>query len=164
MAPSEVVRPKLDIVDEFKNVVATLTQAKLEFALCGGFAVVIYGYIRATKDIDLLVEEARVEPVFSALKTLGFTLRAGPIGFGAGTAHERTLYRATKVVEHEHLTIDLLVVTPVFADVWANRGRIEWSGLTIDIVSKEGLATMKRLAGRKQDLADLEALGLPETI
>lgn len=156
------MRPNLDIVEEFKGVVLALTQAKLDFAICGGFAVVIYGYVRATKDIDLLVEGARVEPVFSALKTLGFTLRAGPIGFSTGTATERTLFRATKVVENEHLTIALLVVSPVFAEVWAQRERIEWSGLTMGIVSKEGLATMKRLAGRKQDLADLDALGLPE--
>ncbi len=156
------VHAQLDIVGEFKEIVRALGDEGVQFAVCGGFAVVIYGYVRATKDIDLLVEEERVERAFEVLKRLGFTLRAGPISFGGGTPQERTLFRATKVVGGEHLTIDLLVVSPVFAKVWEQREALEWAGLTLQIVSREGLATMKRLAGRKQDLADLEALGLGE--
>ena len=156
------MRPKLDIVEEFKAVVQTLGTEGLRFAVCGGFAVVIYGYVRATKDIDLLIEQQSVEPTFEALKSLGFTLRAGPISFGGGTHQSRTLFRATKVVGNEHLTIDLLIVSPVFESVWAQREGLEWSGLKLDIVSRDGLALMKRLAGRTQDFADLEALGLNE--
>ena len=63
----------------------------------------------------------------------------------------------------DHLTIDLLVVCPVFETVWAERERIAWSGLQMQVVSREGLATMKSLAGRQQDLADLEALGIKVT-
>lgn len=55
-------------------------------------------------------------------------------------------------------SLDLLVVTPVFEPVWKDRQRVEWRGRPLDIVSLEGLATMKRLAGRPQDLADLAAL------
>lgn len=151
---------KLDIVEEFKAVVARLGEQGLEFAICGGFAVVIYGYVRATKDIDLLVQQADVEPILGELRKLGFTLRAGPISFGGGTAQERTLFRATKVAGTDHLTIDLLIVGPVFETVWAQREGIAWSGLKMQVVSKAGLATMKSLAGRQQDLADLEALGI----
>jgi hypothetical protein len=38
----------------------------------------------------------------------------------------------------------------------------EWQGGTISVVSLAGLAKMKRLAGRKQDLADLEQLGIED--
>ena len=150
----------IDIIDEFKNVIAALVSKKLAFAVCGGFAVAIYGHVRATKDIDLLVEAGSVESIFAALVPLGFSLRAGPISFAAGTPQERTLFRATKVVGNDHLTIDLLVVSPILSNVWALRREAEWAGLPLSVVSREGLGEMKLLAGRKQDFADLEALGI----
>jgi hypothetical protein len=120
----------------------------------------IYGYVRATKDIDILLERHSVEPALEALKSLGFPLRAGPIPFGAGTPQERELYRATKVVGRDHLTIGLLVVTPVLTNAWQTIERVGWNGLELPIVSRAGLGEMKRLAGRPQHLADLDALGI----
>jgi hypothetical protein len=154
------VRSQLDLIDELAAVVRELNSRKVPYAICGGLAVVVYGYVRATKDIDLLVERASVEPVFQALKGLGFGLRAGPIPFSQGTPQERELHRATKVAGTDHLTIDLLVVTPVLSGAWSSVGHVQWNGLDLPIVSKEGLAEMKRLAGRPQDLADLDALGV----
>ncbi len=72
-------------------------------------------------------------------------------------------FKATKVLGNDHLTIDLLSVSPVYASVWASRELVDWGGLQVPVVSRAGLATMKRLAGRNQDLADLEALGIEPT-
>jgi len=44
--------------------------------------------------------------------------------------------------------------------VWDDRDVFEWQGRQVQIVSAEGLARMKRLAGRDQDLLDLKQLGL----
>jgi hypothetical protein len=52
----------------------------------------------------------------------------------------------------------LLSVFPVFSTVWQTRQRFEWQGRSVIVVSREGLITMKRLAARPQDLADLENL------
>lgn len=154
----------LDVADELKGVVGTLTRAKIPFAVCGAFAVAIHGHPRATRDIDLLIEEDRVEDAFSALRTLGFTLRAGPIPFGSRTPSERRLYRATKVVGTEHVTVDLLVVTPVLRQAWERRQTFALDWGAVPVVSRDDLMEMKRLAGRNQDLADLERLerGEPE--
>lgn len=122
--------------------------------------MVIYGYVRATKDIDLLVRPDDVERIFGVLSELGFKLRAGPILFSAGTPEERRLYRATKVTVNDSLTIDLIVVTPVLEDAWRDRQRVDWSGRELTVVSRRGLAKMKRLAGSPQDTADLAMLGL----
>ncbi len=150
----------LDIVNELRHVIETLNAEQLEFALCGGLAVVVYGYVRATKDIDVLIEPHNLEPVLNAVADCGFGLRAGPITFASNTAHERTLFRATKVKQNQHLTIDLLLASAVLADVWKSREALDWLGLRVPIVSRAGLATMKMLAGRTQDFADLEALGM----
>jgi len=154
------VADRLNLVDELRQVTSTLASSGVEYAICGGCAVVIYGYVRATKDIDLLVKEEDVERVFELLARLGFTLRAGPIPFSVGTPEERRLYRATKVMGNDSLTIDLVVVTPVLEEAWRSQQVLEWSGQNLSVVSRQGLAKMKRLAGRPQDVADLAMLGL----
>ncbi len=150
----------MNLVEELRAVTGALTSAGIEHALCGGLAVVAYGYVRATKDIDLLLLEEDVERALRALAIIGFPLRAGPIPFATGQPTERRLYRATKVTQGDHLTVDLMVVTPVLQGSWNDRVTLEWGGQRVPIVSRTGLALMKRLAGRPQDLADLLALGL----
>ncbi|MBI4861289.1 MAG: hypothetical protein HY815_13685 [Candidatus Riflebacteria bacterium] len=47
-------RSMLDLYEELGQIVDTLNRAGVRFALCGGLAVVLHGYIRATKDIEKL--------------------------------------------------------------------------------------------------------------
>jgi len=56
------------------------------------------------------------------------------------------------------LSLDFLLVTPQTEDVWATREAIDFLGRKLFVVSREGLIKMKRLAGRPQDLADIERL------
>lgn len=97
----------------------------------------------------------------AALRSRGFTLDAGPIPFGAGTAREREVRRVSKIVDGALTTVDFLVVTPVLERAWQTRAAYPWRGRRVTAVSIEGLTEMKRMAGRKQDLADLEHLGVP---
>jgi len=43
---------------EFDSVVRKLVEMKLNYAVCGGLAVGLYGYIRATEDIDFVLDGA----------------------------------------------------------------------------------------------------------
>ncbi|MBI5517975.1 MAG: hypothetical protein HY909_29655 [Deltaproteobacteria bacterium] len=150
----------MDVVSEFEALVTALAVREVDYAVCGGFAVNIHGHVRATRDIDLLVRREALEVVQEVARSLGFTISAGPLPFSAGTPEERELHRVTKIEGALFLTLDLLVVTPIFEDVWREREAFAWKGKVIPTVSLEGLAKMKRLAGRYQDLADLENLGL----
>ncbi|MEW5743190.1 MAG: nucleotidyl transferase AbiEii/AbiGii toxin family protein [Myxococcota bacterium] len=150
----------MDLLEELAHLVDALDRERVDFALCGGLAVNIYGHVRATKDIDLLVRREDVDRIRDAATQIGFKLRSGRIPFGAGTKDERELWRVSKTEGASLVTLDLLVVTPVFEPVWQTRQSVEWRGRRLGIVSLDGLARMKRLAARKQDLADLEALGL----
>jgi hypothetical protein len=58
----------------------------------------------------------------------------------------------------ELFTIDLIVVTPVFEDVWEAREAFELESQRIQVVSRDGLIKMKRSASRPQDLADIDAI------
>ena len=63
----------------------------------------------------------------------------------------------------EVLSLDLLLVTPMVEDVWETREKINVAENVLSIVSKEGLKKMKTLAGRPQDLVDIERLENDET-
>jgi hypothetical protein len=38
----------LDLYDEFKAIIATLNQCEIDYAVCGGLAMAVYGLARAT--------------------------------------------------------------------------------------------------------------------
>lgn len=44
--------------------------------------------------------------------------------------------------------------------IFADRLQVPTANQPLWVVSRQGLATMKRIAGRPQDLADLERLGV----
>lgn len=150
----------MDIVAEFAQVIDALIGSAIEYAVCGGFAVNIHGHVRATRDIDVLVPAEQLAAAVAAVKTIGFGIEAGPIPFGIGTPEHREIHRISKIEGSAVLTVDLMVVAPIFQQAWGRRQRVAWRGREICVVSLAGLAHMKRLAGRPQDLADLESLGL----
>ena len=80
------------------------------YALCGGMAVVLHGYPRLTRDIDLLIRKPDLAAAETALAKAGFTIPGGTIPFGRGGPHERELVRFLKRVDDDLLTVDLLLL------------------------------------------------------
>lgn len=148
----------LDIEAELLGVIDALTTGNVPYALCGGLALAVHGFPRATKDIDLLVEADQIEPAFAAVKSAGFTLRAGPMPLGVGTDTPQRLFRATKVAGGGHLTLDLLEVSPSYKNAWSTRVRGAFQGRDLVVVSREGLIAMKRLSTRSKDRLDIDTL------
>jgi len=148
----------MDLVAELANVSRALEGANVPYAVCGGIAVTIHGHVRATKDIDLLIRPEDRQRALAIVAILGFDKPALPMTFGAGTPMERHLQRVTKLDAGESLTIDFLIVGPLYEPAWSGREIYAWEGATLTVVSLEGLLEMKRIAGRAQDLADIERL------
>ncbi len=150
----------LDLIAELETLIDALTAASIEYALCGGLAVAVHGHPRATRDIDLLVEPRDVAQITSIAKALGFDIPSRKMVFRAGKLDEHHMQRLSKLDPdtNELLSLDLLFVGPVHQVTWDHRTVIWWRSRKLRIVSRDGLATMKRLAGRPQDLADLAAL------
>ena len=79
--------------------------------------------------------------------------------FGGKTPHPRIVHRISKVLpDGEVVTLDLLVLSESFDEVWQTREDHEVDGRLIHVVSRDGLVWMKRLAGRDQDLVDIRRL------
>ena len=148
----------MNLVEELVGLIDVLQEADIEYAICGGIAVAIHGYPRFTKDIDILVRAEDLARVRAVVGRVGFSIEGGLLRFGQDTPNERSVYRVSKSDGNELLTLDLLISSPALHEAWSGRERIEWRGRKLDVVSREGLVRMKRLAGRTQDLLDIEKL------
>jgi hypothetical protein len=149
-----------DLVESFLLMADAFEGEGIEYALCGGIAVALYGYPRFTKDIDILIQRGDLERVVETVKRGGFEFDAGILPFGVGTPREMLIYRISKIEGPDILTLDLLLTTEVLESVWESRVYFDVQGRRVCVVSLEGLKKMKMLAKRDQDLLDLKKLGL----
>ena len=150
----------LNPVTELEALIDALDTDGVEYALCGGLALGIHGHPRATKDIDLLVIATAVESALAAARRAGFDVPARIMTFGLRTGRPRSVHRVSKLdpSSGDLLPLDLIVVNDDLAEVWTTRLTIDTGSRKLSVVSRSGLATMKKLAGRGQDLVDAAVL------
>lgn len=146
-----------DLYEEFKSIVSALEANGIEYAVCGGLAMAVHGLARATVDIDLLILADDLEAVKAAAKKLGYVIDAMPMTFAAGAVEIRRVSKTdadTGIV----LSLDLLLVTPQIAAVWATRTQVDWQEGVLSVVAPKGLIALKSLRGSGQDLDDIKRL------
>ena len=144
------------LLDELKQLISALDENKIEYAVCGGLALAIHGLARSTLDIDILIQPESLEKSYKVGAENGFGIRGLDVSFKERAVEIR---RVSKIDDNgEVLSLDLLLVTPHFEDVWETRETIDFLGNKLSVVSREGLIKMKTLAGRPQDLADIARL------
>lgn len=150
----------LDLIEELERIVVAFEDGGIQYALCGGLALAAHGHPRMTMDIDLLIRAEQLPSAIALARNVGFDVPARKMIFGLRTATPREVQRLSKIDPDTGglLSLDLLVVAFELEDVWNGRIVAQWLEREIVIVSREGLATMKRLAGRPQDLADIDVL------
>lgn len=149
------------LIDELSQLISALEKSEIEYAVCGGLAMAVHGFARATLDIDVLIRPESLEKAYEVGKENGYDIRGLDISFKERAVEIR---RVSKIDdEGEVLSLDLLLVTPHVEDVWETKEIIDFAGSQLTVVSRDGLIKMKRLAGRPQDLADIERLEYEES-
>jgi hypothetical protein len=143
---------------ELLKIVRCFNDANIDYGLVGGLAVAVHGYVRATKDIDILICHNDLAEARNALLPIGYDLDAGIFKFDQGTETETQLFRVSRADGPTLTTLDLMLVTPILEQVWNSREIVKAYDTEIKVVSKAALIKMKELAGRYQDLADIESL------
>lgn len=133
-----------------------LASAKIPYALIGGIAVVLRGYDRTTKDIDILVIEAddRLEDLISELSKQGIKPRIHD-GLEFAKRHRILLLSSS-----DGTPIDLSLGALPFEVEAVSNAPLEKvaEGLRLPISRVEDLVIMKAVANRDRDWDDIRRL------
>lgn len=142
------------LLEEFKLITSALNDAGIGYAVCGGWAMAIHGLPRATMDIDLLILPTDLEQVLDVARKNHFDIEGLPLHFEMEVRRISKMDKATKQL----ITLDLLLVPDDKLDIWTDRELIDWKEGQTSVVSRDSLIKMKKIAGRPQDLVDIEKL------
>lgn len=146
----------MEIQPDFQDLLALFTKHGVEYAIVGGYALAFHGAPRYTGDLDLLieVESSNASRVITALNEFGF----GELGIKASD-----LEQPGQIVQLGYPPVRIDILTSVSGVSWAEV-RAGWvagkyGDISVHFIGRKQLLTNKRAAGRKKDLADVEALG-----
>ncbi len=137
---------------------AHLNAAAVDYVVIGGWAVIAHGYVRATKDVDVLVADTPTvrRQVTEALAGLGATRLNG-----SALSAESPMPDQGWQVQTTLGRVDVLLDGPPpldLASVKADAIPRTIDGTPVLITGLGHLTAFKRLAGRLSDRADLEEL------
>ncbi|MDI6715334.1 MAG: nucleotidyl transferase AbiEii/AbiGii toxin family protein [Actinomycetota bacterium] len=130
----------------FNKAAEQLSQSKIDFALCGGIAVQVYGRTRETTDIDFLVRETDVEDALIALEKAGFEIsRTDP----------KWLFQGFKNGVKVDLIFEAMGGIQLTPEVRAHTKEIELGGYIYRVISPEDLIIMKAHSLNEERAKDL---------
>ncbi len=141
--------------DDVRELILLFKKHNVDFAVCGGFAVAHYGFVRMTMDFDLLVNPSKdnAKRIMMALEEFGF----GQVGVSAGDFEKPGT--AVSLGEQPN-QIDLLTsMSSVPAGEILDRAATTRIGkIEVKVVSYNDLIVAKQEADRPKDRIDLDEL------
>jgi len=153
----------------YGEVFKALNKAQVKYVIVGGAAVILHGYPRATKDLDLIVylRDKNLEKLFSALKSVGYNPKVPVTKEQFKDKKQRELWKKEKgmivfsFVENKppFKLIDMFVDEPFpFNEIYKNRVYADIDTIQVPLISIDHLKKLKKAAGRPQDLIDIVQL------
>ncbi len=156
-------------VGTFEDFFLKLNQGGVRYIVVGGVAVVLHGYPRMTADIDLVVDlepEAALQTI-RVLTEIGLRPRVPVNAEDFADAKKRLDWIDQRGMTVFNMTdpndplrsVDLFVQSPMpFDELWSRSVVIALPSSEVRIASIDDLIAMKKVAGRTEDLADIQAL------
>ena len=145
------------------DVTQSLEKGGVKYALIGGYAVALHGVVRGTVDVDIVItmDKKAFKDAEKALTSLGLQSRL-PL-----TAEDVFNYRE-EYIKNRNLKawsfvdpanpahmVDL-VITEDLKNINTVNKKVD--GINIKVVSIPDLISIKKTAGRQQDIEDIKAL------
>jgi hypothetical protein len=148
-----------------RPILQALARHEVDYLLVGGFAVIAYGYIRTTVDVDILPspDRSNMRRLAAALEELGAAVAAErgervplelshPESLAVGNYFLDTRYGALDLVNGPRPDLNR------YRSLAAGAIETHVAGVALRVISKDDLIDMKREAGRAKDLRDIAAL------
>lgn len=146
-----------------RELLRRLVDADVHFVLVGGLAVNAWGYVRGTRDVDVVPDPARenLAKLDALLRGLGGRVEVGERLLDANSISTflRTGDRTLVSTELGHVDVlQGLPQVPSFAVLDEGATDVDIDGIIVRVCSLEHLLEMKRSSDRNRDRDDLEAL------
>jgi predicted nucleotidyltransferase len=127
-------------------------EAGLPFLIIGGYAVLAHGYVRATDDLDLLVQRGRRAEWKKLMEAYGMTVK-----------HDAATFLQFHAAPGGRIDVDLMFVSEgVFAQLAAAAVAVKVEGVSVSVVALLHLVALKchalqhsKSLRRLKDLDDL---------
>lgn len=143
------------IQDDLKEFFQLLNENNVEYVIVGGYAVAFHGFVRATKDIDVLFHNTplNIKKLMAALA--GF-------GISETSMDENTLSEQGRIIRIGSPPLMIELINAVggvnFEDIWKNKITGTYGDVRVFFISRSDLLSTKKAANRPQDLRDIEEL------
>ncbi len=152
----------------YEEVFKKLNKTKIDYAVCGGLAVIIYGYTRLTADLDLIVslKKENLEKLYDALIEMGYKSQA-PVKkeefadkeILGKLAEEKNMKVVSFYNKNDPFkVIDIGVNLPRNQEILKRKKYIKINDFKIPVISINDLIKMKKELGRNRDIIDVENL------
>ena len=146
---------KRQLTPEFREFLACLNGAEVEYLLVGGYAVNHYGYHRFTGDMDFWIEvsDRNFDRLLAAIREF----------FGEDLAGlDKTFLERNEALFLGSVPNKIEVFKKCsgleFAEAYPRRVETTIDGVPVKMICLADLKTNKRASGRNKDLADLDNL------
>jgi len=134
------------------RVCRALNAAGARYLVIGGVACILHGYVRATTDLDLLIERTmdNAERVLEGLAETGY-------GFAREWSGELIARPITVIGDDPAVDVFTVAWTVSYESAVGRSASVQLEGVTIPLIGLDDLIATKR-TGRLQDAADVEVL------
>lgn len=149
---------------DFRALLQVLNENEVEFVVIGGVAVGAHGFMRATRDLDLVPDRtsANIKRLSRALTTLESTLPSAGGRPYEPTRDEAPLHMGASLTLQTRFggldIVQRIAGVPSWTALQADAVKSELLGEPVRICSLDHLRRMKSERGNDRDLVDLAAL------
>lgn len=143
-------------LDDLERIVASLNKNGVDFMIIGGYAVIFHGYVRNTKDLDILIRRTpeNARRAVAALEQAGCACpELTPELFMSGKG---ITFGAPPI------RVDVLadIRAVAFDEAWLRKQTSRFGPLEANFIGLDDLISNKEAVARPQDLVDAQKLRL----
>jgi hypothetical protein len=148
---------------DLRGLIRGLHKHQVDYLVTGAMAMVFYGYVRNTEDLDLLVKSdpTNLERVADWLESMNAKMRLNPMS-QFGERERAGLLRGAQVsVLTQMGQVDLFQPIPELPEwpVLIEQAELyETEGVQVPVLDRASLIELKRQRGSYLDRADIEAI------
>jgi hypothetical protein len=146
----------MEVQPDFRELLALLNKHAVEYIIVGGYALAFHGAPRFTGHIDIFVRPhpQNASRILEALSEFGF---------GSANLTEADFSTPNKVIQLGVPPVRVDLITSLTGVSWeeavAAKSPGSYGDIPVFFIGRKEFIANKRAIGRKQDLADIEALG-----